>query len=226
MKNNTFNCKLLGFLVLPVFFVLSCATKTSAIKPAVNVNTAVSVLPVNTIIPPEKPEAGLIPEHIMGQGVIGAGIMAEFLLVINPNAERDFVSSLAEHYANEAAIEGINHDVAFSQMCLETGFLKYGGLVTLDMNNFCGLGAIGPKQPGLSFPDASTGVRAHIQHLKAYASEEPLKQELVDPRYRYVRLGSSPMIKGLAGTWAADPEYAAKIRGILKRLYTFYSENL
>ena len=36
--------------------------------------------------------------------------------------------------------KGSNSDVAFAQMCLETGFLRFGGLVTMDMNNFCGLG--------------------------------------------------------------------------------------
>jgi hypothetical protein len=121
----------------------------------------------------------------------------------------------------EAAAEGVNHDVAFAQMCLETGFLRFGGLVQAEMNNFCGLGSIGPGQPGERFSEPRIGVRAHIQHLKAYATEEPLKQALVDPRYRYVRPGSSPLIKGLAGTWAADKGYAEKITGILERLYTF-----
>jgi hypothetical protein len=106
-------------------------------------------------------------------------------------------------------------------MCLETGFLRFGGLVQPEWNNFCGLGAIGPEQPGLIFPDVRTGVRAHIQHLKAYATDEPLKLDLVDPRYRYVRLGSSPAIDGLAGTWAADRQYAVKIHDILFRLYEF-----
>jgi hypothetical protein len=88
------------------------------------------------------------------------------------------------------------------------------------MNNFCGLGAIGPGQNGERFPDPRTGVRAHIQHLKAYATDEPLKQTLVDPRYRWVRYGSAPKIQGLAGTWAVDKEYGNKISSLLERLYT------
>ena len=157
----------------------------------------------------------------MGKGLILPENMAVFLLNVNYKAERGFVENLAILYVEEAAIEGVNHDVAFAQMCLETGFLKYGGLVTPDMNNFCGLGAIGPGQNGEWFPDPRTGVRAHIQHLKAYATSEPLKQELVDPRYRYVRPGSSPAIKGLAGTWAVDKNYAEKISNIMERLYVF-----
>jgi len=157
----------------------------------------------------------------MGNGIIKPESMAVFLLDANPLAEREFVEKLVSFYVEEAGIEGVNHDTAFAQMCLETGFLRYGGLVTPDMNNFCGLGAIGPGQNGERFPDPRTGVRAHIQHLKAYATDAPLKQELVDPRYRYVRYGSSPAIKGLSGTWAADRSYAEKINNILERLYSF-----
>jgi hypothetical protein len=64
------------------------------------------------------------------------------------------------------------------------------------------------------------GVRAQIHHLKGYATEEPPNQELVDPRYKYVRYGSAPTIKGLAGAWAADRSYADKIAAILQRIYT------
>jgi hypothetical protein len=157
----------------------------------------------------------------MGKGKVSREKLTAFLLETNSGADVDFTGSLAEYYIDEAAAEGVNHDTAFAQMCLETGFLRYGGLVTADKNNFCGLGAIGPEQPGLAFPDPQTGVRAHIQHLKAYASQSPLNNELVDPRYRYVKLGSSPTIHGLAGTWAADKRYSEKIAAILERLYDF-----
>ena len=174
---------------------------------------------------PEKPALPPVPEYIMGNGLISPGSMAAFLLEANPGAETNFVENLTLIYTEEAAIEGVNHDTAFAQMCLETGFLSFGGDVRPDQYNFCGLGAIGNGEPGHSFPDPRTGVRAQIQHLKAYATEEPLKQELVDPRYRYVRYGSSPAIKGLSGTWAADRSYAGKINNILERLYNFSFQN-
>jgi hypothetical protein len=160
-----------------------------------------------------------VPEYIMGAGKVPAKKLSRFLKENNPRADRAFSDRLAEYYVHEAALEGVNHDVAFAQMCLETGFLKFGGLVSPDMNNFCGLGATGPEHPGEAFPEPLIGVRAHIQHLKAYATEEPLNQELVDPRYRWVAYGSSPAIEGLAGTWAADRAYGDKIRLILERLY-------
>ena len=161
------------------------------------------------------------PWFIMGKGESLSEQLASFLLNENKNAESEFVKALAEYYITEADTEGINHDVAFAQMCLETGFLRFGGLVIPEMNNFCGLGSIGPGEPGHWFATVELGVRAHIQHLKAYASEDPLIGELVDPRYRFVRRGSVLTINGLAGTWAADRMYADKITLIIERLYRF-----
>jgi hypothetical protein len=176
--------------------------------------------PQGRTAPPERPIPE-IPLRILGEGRVPGETMSRFLLRINPNAEEDFVADLAQFYTEEAEAEGVNHDIAFAQMCLETGFLRYGNLVTADMNNFAGLGAIGPGQNGERFPEPRIGVRAHIQHLKAYATDAPLQQELVDTRYRWVRYGSAPTIHGLAGTWAADKEYAEKIISILEELYRF-----
>ena len=176
-------------------------------------------VPVIPEVPvPELPQP---PEKILGKGMVSGEKLTAFLLRNNSGADMDFVDALMGLYVEEAAAEGVNHDTAFAQMCLETGFLRYGGLVTPDKNNFCGLGAIGPEEPGLAFSDPQTGVRAHIQHLKAYATDEPLNYDLVDPRYHYVKLGSSPTIHGLSGTWAADRMYSGKIAAILKRLYDF-----
>ena len=103
---------------------------------------------------------------------------------------------------------------------LETGFLRFGGLVLPEMNNFCGLGAVSADQPGLWFPDERTGVRAHIQHLKAYGSSDDLVCELVDPRFHYVNpRGRASDIYGLAGTWAADTQYGHKLADLLELLY-------
>ena len=179
-------------------------------------------IPERPVIPPvpERPIVPPIPEYILGQGLITEEILGAFLLYNNPDI-MDFALELAKIYVEEAANEGINHDIAFTQMCLETGFLRFGGLVTPEMNNFSGLGSTGPGVPGLSFPDPRTGVRAHIQHLKAYATSEPPNLPLVNPRYFLVSFGSSPRISGLAGTWAEDRLYAEKINTILERLYQF-----
>ncbi len=154
---------------------------------------------------------------IMGVGTASADHLALFLLDSNTAADPDRVRLLASMYIEECALEGVNSDVAFAQMCLETGFLRFGGLVTPEMNNFCGLGATDPAHPGIFFPDMRTGVRAHVQHLKAYGSTEPLAGELVDPRFALVSpRGKSPTIAGLAGTWAADPRYGEKLLEIIE----------
>ena len=161
-----------------------------------------------------------VPKTIMGSGTMKKEQLTRFFLMQASDAEQAKVKRLSAYYIEEAAIEGINADIAFAQMCLETGFLRFGGLVTAEMNNFCGLGAINEENRGLSFPDERTGVRAHIQHLKAYASAEPLKNPSVDPRYRYVNpKGKAPYIRDLAGTWAADPAYGHKIDQLLRRMY-------
>jgi hypothetical protein len=169
----------------------------------------------------ERPEIPPIPQKILGRGSVLHEALVGFLLQANPQEDPQFVDSLARIYIEESKDEGINHDIAFAQMCLETGFLRYGGLVTADMNNFCGLGSIGKEQRGERFPTPELGVRAHVQHLKAYATDAPLKKELVDPRYRWVRYGSAPTIKDLSGRWAADPQYGIKISVLLERLYAY-----
>lgn len=171
--------------------------------------------------PVARPTPAMIPENILGTGYIPPAALADFLVNANPQVDRRSAEQLSRLYVDEAAIEGVNSDVAFAQMCLETGFLRFGNLVTEDMHNYCGLGSLGPGQPGLSFPTPQIGVRAHIQHLKGYATDEGLHQALVDPRYRYIRYGSAPTIYALAGRWASDKQYGDKIAGILRRLYQF-----
>jgi hypothetical protein len=193
---------------------------------------------INMPVLPDIPEQGAkepgnLPEisadvfagkDIMGKGETETEILSLFLLNANDGADPEFARELAGYYVEEAEAEGVNHDIAFAQMCLETGFLRYGGLVTAEMNNFCGLGSIGPGEPGERFDSARMGVRAHIQHLKAYATDTPLKNEPVDPRRHWVRKGSAPVLKNLSGTWAADIQYSYKIGVILSRLYRFKQE--
>ncbi|MDR2807602.1 MAG: glucosaminidase domain-containing protein [Spirochaetaceae bacterium] len=171
--------------------------------------------------PPEKSSTPRVPAYILGEGLVSQEQLSAFLQEHNNLLEKTLTDEFAVIYREEAALEGVNHDLAFAQMCLETGFLYFGNLVTPDMNNFCGLGAIDENHRGESFPDIRTGVRAQIQHLKGYATTAALNQPLVDPRYVYIRKGLSPTIAGLSGTWARDTEYAAKIISILERLYDF-----
>lgn len=158
---------------------------------------------------------------IAARGIKSAEELTAFFMSQNPNADRTKIQRLAKYYILESRMEGINSDIAWIQMCHETGFLCFGNLVTEDMNNFCGLGAINEENRGLRFESELIGVRAHIQHLHAYGTTEDkvLKNELVDPRYRFVNpRGKSPTIFGLSGTWAADKEYGLKLDSLLARM--------
>jgi hypothetical protein len=156
---------------------------------------------------------------IMGTGQAGEARLVSFFFENNRTADRAKVSRMASYYIEESRVEGVNSDVAFAQMCLETGFLRFGGLVTVGMNNFCGLGSIGPGKPGVSFPDERTGVRAHVQHLKGYATAKPLAQGAADPRYRYINpKGKAPTVASLAGTWAADRAYGTKLAELIEKI--------
>lgn len=141
-----------------------------------------------------------------------------FLRNNNESALVEF-PDLPKLYREEASFEGVNHDIAFCQMCVESGFLRFGGNIRPEQNNFAGLGTIGGGAEVASFASARIGVRAHIQHLKAYASLEPLVKEVVDPRFDFVTRGIAPTIDKLSGRWSADLQYGAKITAMVKRLY-------
>ncbi len=158
-------------------------------------------------------------EDVMDRGHMDAHNLANFLVDHNPKLETDYALFIASLYVQEAIHEGVNSDLAFAQMCLETGFLNYGGDVAKSQNNFCGLGATGDGAKGNSFSSPEEGVRAHIQHLKAYGSTRKLNNELVDQRFRFVERGSGVELKDLTGKWATDKLYDKKIRHLLHRMY-------
>lgn len=157
-------------------------------------------------------------DHIMGQGNT-TEVQLNLFLKSNNEAALNQFPDIAKLYREEATIEGVNYDIAFCQMCLETNYLRFGGVIKPSQNNFAGLGDVGGGPEGASFPNARIGVRAHIQLLKAYASTEPLVQEVVNPRFRFITRGIAPLVDQLSGRWAADPQYGQKIIAIVRRLY-------
>ncbi len=159
------------------------------------------------------------PEQIMGMGATDISKLEKFLMQNNRHVHRKEAHQLAKLYWEESMREGVNPDVAFTQMCLETGFLRFNGTVKPDQHNYCGLGVTGNGVQGMVFTTQQEGVRAHIQHLKAYASTEELNSDLVDSRFRYVKRGCAEEITDLTGKWATDAHYDKKIRSLLHRLY-------
>lgn len=143
--------------------------------------------------------------EIMGEAHATSQQMALFCR--SKNAEPKLTSctleQLAEIFLEEGKAEGVRGDVAFAQSLHETGYFKFGGIVLPSQNNYAGIGALNGNATGqaATFPDPRTGVRAQIQHLKAYASTEPLVNTCVDPRFSLVTRGSAPYVEWLG---AAD----------------------
>lgn len=160
------------------------------------------------------------PSKIMTDGIRSDRFLAHFLQKNNSKVSFQTAISLAQIYIEEAKNEGVNHDIAFTQMCHETGFLKFTGSVKAEQNNFCGLGATNEHDPGDSFVSERIGIRAHVQHLKAYADSQTFKTALVDTRYKFVKRGSAQTIQELTGKWAQDPKYDVKISYLLANLYS------
>ena len=137
----------------------------------------------------------------------------------------DSIETFATMYCEEAAAEGVRPEVAFVQTMKETGWLQFGGDVSVEQFNFAGLGTTGGGVPGNAYPDVRTGIRAQIQHLKAYASTEPLNQACVDERYEYVLKGCAPYVEWLgqkenpAGTgWATAEKYGDSIVSMIGKM--------
>lgn len=117
---------------------------------------------------------------------------------------------------------------AFRQAMKETGYLRYGGNVKIEQFNFAGIGSTGAGVSGTSYPDVRTGIRAQIQHLKAYASTESLKNACVDDRFSYVTRGSAPYVEWLGQKenpygkgWATATNYGYDIVNMMNVLKTY-----
>ena len=106
------------------------------------------------------------------------------------------INQFAQIFYEEATAEGVRAEVAFTQCMKETGFLKYGGDVLPNQYNFAGIGATGAVH-GASFNNVRMGIRAQIQHLKAYGSISPLTNQCVDPRFNLVKRGSAQYVEWL-----------------------------
>ena len=85
------------------------------------------------------------------------------------------------------------------------------------------MGVTANGMKGNSFGTPQLSIRAQVQHLKAYASTDALKNACIDPRFKYVTRGCAEYAEWLgqkenpAGKgWAAGAGYGEKILSILK----------
>lgn len=134
------------------------------------------------------------------------------------------IEQFAQIVYEEAQAEGVRAEVVFAQCMLETGFLKYGGDVLPNQYNFAGIGATGAVH-GASFENVRVGVRAHVQHLKAYASLDGLTQQCVDPRFNLVARGCAQYVEWLGMKenpkgygWASAKNYGSNIVNMMNSI--------
>jgi hypothetical protein len=170
-----------------------------------------------------SPTPATVP--IMGASRLGAAQLAAWFNGRQPRPPGVYsatvpVETLAQYYIEEGAAEGVTGDVAFMQSIVETGWFRFSGTVPAWMNNFAGIGATDTNPNPATFPDARTGVRAQIQHLRAYAdpgayacSVPPLANPCVDPRFALVvPKGRAPTWNQMGnGNWASASTYATTI---------------
>ncbi|MCY7405832.1 MAG: N-acetylmuramoyl-L-alanine amidase, partial [Alkalinema sp. CAN_BIN05] len=161
-------------------------------------------------------------DRIMDHGKTTELQLMMFLKTNNELGIKDF-PEIGRLYREEAAIEGVDYDIAFAQMCFETNFLRFGGITKASQNNFAGLGTPGGGPEGAAFGSARLGVRGHIQLLKAYASTEPLVQESINPRFRFITRGIAPLVGQLSGRWQPGTDYGDKLLAAVRRLYELSS---
>lgn len=138
------------------------------------------------------------------------------------------VAELAALFVEEGAAEGVRGDVAFAQSVLETAYFTFpsSGQVRPGDHNYAGIGAVDGGDGGNRFRSPREGVRAQVQHLRAYAdpdvTEADLAAPLVDPRFDLVEKGIAPHWDDLGGgLWASDPDYAEKVLRIWGRIAAF-----
>ncbi|HBW37498.1 N-acetylmuramoyl-L-alanine amidase [Desulfosporosinus sp. BICA1-9] len=153
---------------------------------------------------------------IMGMETITLEQCRQFLMKHNP-----YAPDIVPLYKSQGELLGIRWGYAVAQMIKETGYLKFSGDVKAEQNNFAGIGAVGGGVPGASFSTQKEGVLAHLEHLFAYASIDPLPVGIlkVDPRFDLVKRGSCPNWEDLNGNWVVPgKEYGEEVVKIYENI--------
>jgi N-acetylmuramoyl-L-alanine amidase len=196
---------------------------------------AVYTKPVDVPKPTPQPVAPApvtpaTPKHaIIGTSKVTPDVLAAFVSTNNTK----FDKLISEYYSAIGTTYGIQSDVAFCQAIVETHYFLFdmGTAVKPEQHNYAGLGVTQKGEMGLSFDTIENGVRAHLQHLYAYAtnSDLPNGETLLDPRFKYVERGIAPSWEDLSTRWATDGAYGDTILKVYDQLLTFsqnYTQNV
>jgi hypothetical protein len=215
------------------------AALAALIVPAMLAGACRSARPTPPATIPTAP-APKITISIMGPSRLSAKQMAAWFNLRQPRPSGVYAASvpvekLAAIFLEEGAAERVRGDVAFVQSVVETGWFRFGGPVAGRMNNLGGIGVTDRNPSPAVFPDARTGVRAQIQHLRAYADPRayacavpPLAHPCVDPRFNLVSpKGAVPNWNDLGnGRWATSSTYAASILSLYSEALSYWGHIL
>ena len=200
-------------------------TRRRSALPLAVVALVIGVLAAASPLLPPPASAAANATPVMAPNHVGAADLAGWFRSTGKTAHSTAsIDSMATYFISEGADEGVSGDVAFAQSIVETGYFTFSTRVPASSNNFSGLGAVDGGQGAAKFSTARTGVRAQIQHLRAYGdptvTTAKLHHTLVDPRFDLVSpKGKAPTWDTFGnGVWATDPDYAGKVLAIYGKI--------
>jgi hypothetical protein len=179
-------------------------------------------IPTIPVLPPSFPWEMTNARNISieGTGWLTRNDIVRYIKGYNPNPPQ-YMESLIDTYIWEADREGINHDIAVAQMCYATNYLKERQLI--NVYNYAGFSAV--NRVPVTYRNMNDGIRAHIQHLKGYASHQLPKGNIIDQRYQILVTegiqGTVKTLDALFVRWSPTnyQQYGNGIVNILKELY-------
>ena len=135
---------------------------------------------------------------------------------------------------------GINPVVMLAQVCYETGYFNFGGVLNASFHNTCGLkttkgGGDREANAHMRFKSWVDGIQAHADHLGLYAGAKNCPKyspetknypndkykangTTLDPRHFTYLYGKCPTVEGLSGTWATNKNYAVTLKSIIAKI--------
>jgi len=158
------------------------------------------------------------------------GITVEQLVKIfedRNSSKVEWARRIAPIYIQYGILFNMRADIAWAQMCHETGFLEYTGDVSPDQKNFVGMGATGGGVPGNSFATEELGIIAHYAHLAWYYYPDHVNQycnATYDPRHfgsTHYKYTGDTTLNHLNGRWAPGATYTDKIILFANQIYDF-----
>ena len=190
---------------------ISEQTIQEEIKEVENVKTSVGY---SSTVTPETMK-------IMGYEEIDADKAITFIVSLVGEDNIDKIklngTSLNFHISNTnkaAKAEDVNAYFVLAQQLLETGNLKFeNSSVKPEYYNFAGLGATDSKPNPNKFFSNYEGQLAQVQHLKGYATTDPLKEECKDQRFTLLmdKRGTAVNAAELSNKWASNSAYGESL---------------